>query len=343
VKGARWFGPVVACAWGTNVLLGVQVAAADLSGESSCGAGPWVSVNFAGGPWSPDFERSVMGDLDAGLEARGLSACPEPASSGRPPSAVVTISGNPRSDVALVVEVSDAVTKKRVSRDVDLKKVPSDGRAFAVALAIDELVWATWAELALEPAEAKRREAPREVVEAVERELPSQQASARIGARFGVEHFPGQLTQLGGDAVLLAGLSTRTFLEFALVLRQGLSTDAEHGAVRSRSLGVLSGLRLEAISGESFDLDVGLGARAALFQFQGRAEPGALATDFTGIGVDVRGMLDGRLLLSGPLSLEIGAGLGWPLRTVHAQDEGQDASSVQGPELLGTLGLLVDL
>jgi hypothetical protein len=302
-----------------------------------------VSLAFSEGVETSEFERAVLSDLDAGLSGRGLSACLDDATAARPPAAIVNVSGNPSSDESLDVEVRDAVTKKRVSREIDLQRVPSDGRPFAVALAIDELVWATWAELALNPEEARESDAPSEVVDAVEEELPTKSRGAWLGARGGLEIFPGQVTQIGGDAQFLAAISQRVALELALALRQGLSTEAGNGTVTSRSIGVAAGLRIELVSGDATALDLAFGARTSLFQFQGRAEAGAGARDFTAIAVDAQGTLHLRRRLFGPTSVDLGAGMGWPLRSVHAADDGADVSSVEGPEVLGRLGFWVEL
>lgn len=301
-----------------------------------------MSLSFTNGVETPDFERAVLDDLDAGLAGRGLSACLEGSAAARPPAAIVQVTGK-AADVSLTVEVSDQVTKKRVSRDIDLGRVPADGRPFAVALAIDELVWATWAELALAPKQERARDAPKEVVEAVEKEIPPSSRGVSLGARAAAELLPGELTQLGGDAQLLAALSERLSLEFTLALRQGLSTDSSHGTVTSRSIGVAAGLRLELVSGASSALDLALGARTALFQFQGRADDGAAAADFTAIAVDAQSALHLRQRIFDPLSLDVGAGVGFPLRTVHATDDGEHASSLAGLELLGRLGFWVEL
>lgn len=332
----------------SGIALGTLLAclsATPARAASSCdGSRPWVQVVFERGEWTSGFERAVLNDLDAGLLARGIAAC-DSSSGERPPSAVVTLTGQAGSDVNLSVEVSDTVTHKRVGRDVDLGSVPSDGRAFALALAIDELVWATWAELALDPERERHQEAPPEVVEAVERELPRAEPapSPRLGARAAGEHFTAELTQLGADALFLAPLSPRFALEFAAGVRLGSAVQAPHGELRSRALGVASALRYELWASEALALDFGLGLRALLVQFRGTPEAGAGARDFTDLAVDARGLGYVRLPLFEPLSLELGAGVGTALRTVVPTDAGEAVGGVRGLQLLASLGVLVEL
>jgi hypothetical protein len=221
--------------------------------------------------------------------------------------------------------------------------VPSDGRAFALALAIDELVWATWAELAFDPKRQRHEPAPKELVEAVKREIPKPLALVRVGARGGLEYLPGELTELGGDAVFVAPLVPRLYAEVAAAVRLGLTRQAPHGELSARSLGLAGALRYELWSPGAVRVDLALGARAALIQFHAMPDAGAGARDFTDLAVDGRALGYARVPLAEPLELEIGAGFGWPLRTVVATDAGEAAGGVRGPELLASLGLLVNL
>ena len=49
----------------------------------------------------------------------------------------------------VVIELDDRVTHKRVARDLPLRNIPANGRALAIAIASDELLRASWAELTL--------------------------------------------------------------------------------------------------------------------------------------------------------------------------------------------------
>jgi hypothetical protein len=86
----------------------------------------------------------VRTDLATELEQDGVSVCHP--NSTRDPSVVVELA---RSDDALIIELDDRVTHKRVARDISLARIPANGRALAVAIAIDELLRASWAELTL--------------------------------------------------------------------------------------------------------------------------------------------------------------------------------------------------
>jgi len=214
------------------------VWAAPSRAEPSCGrpGKPWVSVAFADGQWPEALQASVLGDLRVGLGRHGIDACPEGAGPGEPHLAAVRLAwlGEPR--VVVTVEIKDSITQKRVSRDIDLSSVPSDGRGFAIAIATDELVWASWVELAMAPrASTPKRKAPREVVQGVEAGLPHGPES-RIGAGAAFEHFGGGQTHLGADALIFVPLGERFGIDARLGARAGRDTATEHGRVLSRGL-----------------------------------------------------------------------------------------------------------
>jgi hypothetical protein len=313
---------------------------------ASCGqgGGPWVSVKFGEGAGDEAFRNAVVQDLHAGVASSQLAACDAAHGPARPASAEIIITDGTQA-LSLKVEVRDAVTRKQVSREIDLSSVPSDGRAFAVALATDELLWATWAELALMKDEASQPQAPPEIVRGVAQELParSEERATVWALRAGLEHFTAGQTQFGGDLAFVNALSRRLWLDMALGYRQGLSIAATHGSVSSRGVGVTPALRWVLASSAAGQVEVGVGARALLLRFEGQAEPGANAGEFSTLVVDARGLLSGILALSKVWNLEAAAGAGWALRSAEATDAGQVVRAASGLELLGTLGLGVKL
>src|ERR1043166_5547209 len=99
-------------------------SAARAAGECGAPSRPWVSLTFAESHWPPGFGERVLGDLRAGLVNRGIDACQgDSGPSTEPPLATVRIAALDQKSVAVTVEIRDAVTEKRVSRDVDLARV----------------------------------------------------------------------------------------------------------------------------------------------------------------------------------------------------------------------------
>jgi hypothetical protein len=330
------------------VLLAI-VATARSAQAAPCGnAGrPWVSVIFTDGPWVQRFEEAVLGDLAAGLRRRDIDACREGAGPGQAPIAAVSLTRRNGTTVAVAVEVRDAVTEKRVSRELDLRSVPPDGQAFAIALATDELVWASWAELAL-----KRKKpgveltAPPQVIAGVEDALPeplSRAFPARLGLRAAAERFLGGQTHLGGDAVLLLPLAPRFRLEVAAGYRHGLDVEAPHGSVSSRAVALGGSFRYLLLPVRPVELGVVLGARALWVRFEGRADGNERADQLEGVALYARAGLASALELGAGTWLELSAMSGAPLRGLEATDTGSVVAGVSGVEFAGSLAFLVEL
>lgn len=99
---------------------------------------------------SPELDPALMAevrtDLASELKRRHLAVC-VPGSTARLPAVIVDVR---TLDESVVIELDDHVTAKRVARDLSLTAIPANGRALAVAIAIDELLRASWAELTLQ-------------------------------------------------------------------------------------------------------------------------------------------------------------------------------------------------
>jgi len=318
-----------------------------LTRASECGRNerPWVRVEFAENTWSAALRERTFQDLRAGLANRQIEACLD-ASTETKPVALIRLNSGGADDVQVVVEVQDAVTSKRVSRTVNLANVPADGRAFAVALAADELLWASWAEVALERSrpqkEAKSAPAPPpppQVVRGVERQLPREPSTLRVGARAAGEYFGGGQTQLGVDAVFLPQLGRRFQLELAGGVRRGLSVNAEHGVVRSNAAGISLGLGYRLIAAQRAEFGLGVSLRAAYVQFVGEAEPQASDDTYSGVAAFARSGLFGAFNAAGPLWLAVSAGAGAPLRALEVRDAGRVVSGMSGLELFGSFAV----
>lgn len=88
----------------------------------------------------------VRKDLSAELTPRGIGVCSARGSEGEV-AADIELRQSEASQIS--IHVDDYTTGKRVARDVPLARIPVGGRALAIAIAIDELLRASWAELTL--------------------------------------------------------------------------------------------------------------------------------------------------------------------------------------------------
>jgi hypothetical protein len=303
-----------------------------------------VSVIFSDGSWPDGFRRRVLRDLQAGLASRDIGVCSEASEPEVPPLAVVRIVLHDGNSVGVTVDIRDALTEKRVSRDIDLSHVPSDGRAFAIAIATDELVWASWAELGLE--RSRRRAVPPEVAHGVEEALPAPpRRQLRLGARAALERFAGGQTHIGGDGAFGFGLGRvrRLHGELSAGLREGLITSAPHGDVLASAAGFGATLRYTLVQAPRAELAVAFGARAAWVRLQGRAIAGAIDDELAGWAIYTRAGVTGAVRITGPLWLELGAGAGAPLRALEATDANTVVTGVSGVELPVHVALFSEL
>ncbi len=315
------------------------------SSQSACGASgqPWVSVSFAEGSWREGLREAALEDLKAGLASRHIETCQEGEGPSKPPVAAIRISSNEVESVQVTVEIRDSVTEKRVSRDVDLSSMPIDGRALAIALAADELVWASWAEIAYN-GNKRQLAAPPQLVAAVRQNIQQPvQDSPRLGVQAAGEHFGAGVSQFGADAVCALAPSQRSRLRIALGIRQGLAVSAPDGNIRPSSVGMAFDMGPLLLRSSRIELTWTAGAHVAWIHLQGDAARGALGSDISGLALFARTGLNAAIRPANSVWFEMGAGLGIPLRGLEATDAGRDGAGVAGLEQYGSFALLVEL
>jgi hypothetical protein len=317
-----------------------------LPAASDCGAGragrPWVSVVFEDTSFPPAGEARMVEDLRAGLSDRAIDVCGADERPARPAVAQIRVAQATETKVGVSVEVRDSVTEKRVARDVDLSAVPKDGRAFAVALAADELLRASWVELAIERARRPKRPPPPEVAAVVESTLPHAERPARAGVRAVAERFLGGQTHLGGDAALLATLVPRLQLEISAGLREALVTSAQDGEVLASAIGAGVMLNYLLLGGDDVEVATGAGGRVAFVRFRGEAEGDATEAELSGLTVYARAGISAAARILTPIWVELGGNLGVPLRTLGARDREDTVTAVSGLELGARVGLAAE-
>jgi hypothetical protein len=198
---------------------------------------PWIAVHAAA-----DLPRTVNGFVDllrAELASRGIDLCTEtPEAGAAAPIATIDLSTSP-DEVTLGVEVHDAVTEKHVSREVRLRGVPPDSRPLTIALAADELLRASWAELALRSVPPPPRPVPVEVTRTVRESVapvaapPAAQPRVLLGVDGAFEHFASGTSLYGVDARFAAWLVPRFAVSLRVGLRSGTEIDAADGEVQT--------------------------------------------------------------------------------------------------------------
>lgn len=328
--------------WG---LLWASLCWASPAPGAECGrqGRPWVSVAFDTPSFGSAHEARVLEDFRAGLSDRDIDVCPASSGPGHPAVAAVHVTETTATSVGVSVEVRDAVTQKRVARDVDLSAVPKDGRAFAVALAADELLRASWVELAIERARRPVRPPPPEVTAVVESTLPARRArGSRLALRAAAEHFGGGQTHFGVDAAFKAALAPRLRLELSAGLREALVASAPNGRVVASALAASAMLGVVLFETPSFEIALDGGGRAAWARFRGEATGDAVESELTGLAAYARAGLGAAARVAGPLWIELGASAGLPVRSLGARDGDRVVTAISGAEIAGRLGLAAE-
>ncbi len=314
--------------------------------EGDCGRErPWVALHVESGTLSVSFVDTLLGDLRAGLRDQGIQVC-LPESGTGDPVARVTLRSRPDNPLHFVIDVADAVTDKRVGRDVDLARLPADGRPFALAVATDELLRASWVELRLTRHEQAPAPPPPEVRRAVERALPPAEPNdgdsgpaPSLGGRLAFEHFSAGQTHFGLDALLRAPFAGAFGLEIAIGARSSLAVQSPNGTVSASALAAEAELFARVLAAQSFELDLFAGPRAARIAFDASSAGGASEHDSARWAVTARAGLDARI--GGGLRASVRAGAGLPLVAVEIADAGRVISGVAGLELFASTGLEV--
>ncbi|MEM9071007.1 MAG: hypothetical protein AAGE52_21025 [Myxococcota bacterium] len=295
------------------------------------------------GAWPEDDVAGIRHELTESLRARGVSLCDDPDAA----AAVIVIRQQSGEVAALTVEVRDAVTSKRVERTFDFSSFAADGRALAIAIAADELLIASWAELTTQsaPPSTEASEAVVEVArDVVQAEIDANAVSALpVWLSLGAEAlfvdrfvFGGARLQLEASIhryVALSGSLEALFAERGVPL----------GRVRGRLL--LAGVQLsvDPLVGPRGRVGLWTGVRAGIARLDGST---------SGTDASARGGSRGLVTLEGGARgtlefrrwrLSIAVGVGGPLVGAVGTGEAQQDVGVQGVALSGNLQVGIQL
>jgi hypothetical protein len=324
---------------GCAVGLLAVTAGAQESSDHRCPqtARPWVLVDV---DTLSSSSAAFVSSLGAELSVRGIDVCASDEGGARP---VATVRIATRSGaVTLTVDVRDAVTDKEVSRDVAIQDIPPDGLPLAIAVAADELLRASWAELALRNAPPPARPVPVAIAGVVRDSLPAPTSSrvVRIGVGAVGETYAHGLTLYGVDAHLGVLVARRLELAVQFGLRDGLPVSASDGTARSTAWS-LGGAALVALlePQRRWGLDAVAMLGTERLTFTSSPVGDATASTRSGFawlaGAGARGSFE---ILPG---LRVGAELlaVLPLRGVDADDAHSRFVGLSGPGLAAQVGV----
>jgi hypothetical protein len=309
-----------------------------------CGEhGPWIRLRTDG--LAPELQTELITQVRASLAAREIALCVIDEPSASEPLATLEVATTD-SAVATSLVVADGVTHKRVSRDLDVRSVPPDGRALTIALALDELLRASWAELLLADARPTSP-APPVVTAAIRETAPARERATprfELGAAFAGEHFGAGQDQLGPDVVARYFPWSRLGFEARVGLRLGRPAEAPRGEIRSSAFVVRPALvfALFPRTGRA-GVDVLEEGFVAETKFiADAAAPDARGNERTVVAVYAVTSARGWLALGPKVRAFARVGGGVPLHTAYARDADIRLIGLAGVLLTGDLGIALD-
>ncbi|HEX6239832.1 MAG TPA: hypothetical protein VFZ61_03015 [Polyangiales bacterium] len=318
------------------------------AGADECAEQRYVTL-LAPGAFDAILLEEVHKDLATELLPRGF--CVRAARvSGLEPAAEIELAMRDATRVA--VRVDDHTTGKQVARDVSLRRIPAGGQALAIAIGIDELLRASWAELMLRP----RASAPAEELASEPDALP---ARATVGAGATTRTAPQRRWGLG----LLAAYSYAasdwsafgpdlrlSFRPLRLLLLEAgaggvwtLPVDTALGRARARGASALFSVQLCADPHARLNVCGGVRTHVTWVQFSAAASAEAQAHERSLVAVVLAAPVQLRVRLIERLALALEASLGAALRGARATDGTDTLLGLDGLVVSAGLGLEVAL
>lgn len=303
-----------------------------------------VTVAFFGG-FSDEIKGGALSDLSAALSPQRMGVC-EDAEGPRGEKSVSLVKVELDAESRVRIEVDDTLTNKTVARDIRLEDPKDNASALIVAVAIDELLRATWAELSI------KKDPPKDPPPAVPEPPPPPRAEESKIARL-----PTHRVAVGGaldafvegsvffGANIAYGSSFWDKFEWSAfagprVVRA--KNASEIGQVRADALAFGAELGLPVIMTEAFYFGPEIGVAMMHAWFRGQAESSAEAPvtddELQGWGLMARGGIGARLHFGGAF---IGAGtrVGYPLLALEVRDDSGVVGGMTGLEWSSVLSL----
>lgn len=310
------------------------VALVVTNANAECPAsGPSVAVR--GEEVAPELRSAIVEQLRASLAERKIALC----SGGEDGVAAATLdlSAPDATRVAMKLTVRDAITRKDVSRELDLSRVPSDAHALVIAQAADELLRASWAELLLTDAPPPSRPVPQEITRAVTppdvtpTPAPAPASSARLGVGVGAERFVGGHAQIGPEADVAFMPWPRLGVHARFGYRFGAERSGPKHVVDSTAIVAGGGAIVTLVrSADRLTLDATAEILLTHAWFDARPHDGVAVRNEDGAAVHAVLGASGWMLIARGIGVRVGAFGGAPLKTVRVTDQGQTLTAVSG-------------
>jgi hypothetical protein len=244
----------------------------------------------------------------------------------------------------IVVVIDDAATSKSVRRTIAVDAMPAPSRPRALALAIAELLRASWAELSMVDAPPPREAVPPSIVSAVklrrEREAPRPERTPRTIARIALDTqvFPSYQSVVLGPTI---GASVPLFGPLRARADGGVAFGRAYDALGTIDLGIASGDIGVMLAGgtESVRFDLGPLVRVGYGWASGHPISGGESGHTSGVVLTGGLAASVFVRLAGDWWSVAGLEGGAVIQSVDAQAASRPAAGFGGPLVAVTLGL----
>ncbi len=305
-----------------------------------CGSsGLWVGVTVQSTVLEPRETLRVVELLRAYLGPRRIEVCVATVHGATRPAAIVGIGRESQERLSIAIEIQDDVTNKRVVRELELEQAMRNSWPVILAVAADELLRASWAELSLPELRDER------TVAVEVRELVTEQTQPRrwftFGGGFAYEYYRGGQQHLGGDVSLAVWPVDRFAVHARVGFRRGLPVSAPHGTIDASAAVLGLGVTVRAVRPTArVGVDVKTAADLVYVFFQGRSQGHAKARAGGDLAVTWNAGTDLWVRVGERVRIFAGIALGVVARPVHASDAGEIVTSVSGLAVATSLGVV---
>jgi hypothetical protein len=287
-----------------------------------------------------ELAQEIKADLTAELASRSIAVCDQEQSQTR---ALALVTLRSHAD-AVSIELDDRTTQKRVSRDLRVDTIPQSGRALATAIAIDELLRASWAELALArtpPPPEPVAPPPPQAAPPAPPPKPAPQAPRKLGVSLSLGFAHARESWNAFATSLRASFWPWpwAWVELGASLQRALEVDTSLGSVSGRAAGGDVTLGLCPLHSERLFGCGGVRTALDFLSYRAHAEAGAEAEAGSGVGVRVEGVGMLGLYLSRHVFLLGQVAMGYPVQSVAAADAHGPVLGANGAIVSGALGL----
>lgn len=286
---------------------------------------------------------AVRADLTAELERRGIGVCTPDAT---PETLLARVSVDIDESGRVVLAISDHVTDKQVTRDVSLSHLPESGRALAIAIAIDELLRASWAELSL-ASKPEPKEPPPPVEEKPRTEEPAapvDERNAWLSLQGSYAGIPDRYNSFGGQLAFDMLPWRALWLDVRLGAARALERDVGPGAVSIVALSTHATLGACLPAARAALLTcLGASVLVDVLSLHGEAEPGRVAKDAVEPLVSSAATLTLIAPITSRLMVTGSASLGTTLSGVRISDGENTLLALEGLLFAASLGMGVSL